>query len=324
MRLSRLIAAATAALVLAGCATAVPAPVWTGSNAGWTAAEAEVRPVGLGLPGGAMLTGEVRFAGGVQLVLEDDSPLHSLSDLKLIDDDDFVSVTDAGDLVRGRLRLDRAGRLTGVDSLRWRRLTLPDGTPIVDKADGDAEGLFLDADGALAVSFERRHRLWSYGPPGAIAARPTPMASPEVDFPLNDGMEGISAAPGGWRVAGESGGVWDCAARGCQVVTAPPAEPVADSEYRITGMDRDPGGDGFWVVERRFRPPVDVRARIRRMAADGTLGPVLVELSLPSTVDNFEGIAAVRRGDGVRLYILSDDNNNAAQRTLLLAFDARD
>lgn len=314
-------AAVVAALLLAGCATAVQAPVWTGSSPGWTAAGAEVRPVGLGLPGGAMLTREVRFAGGVQLVLEADSPLHSLSDLKLIDEDDFVSVTDAGDLVRGRLRLDRAGRLTGVDALRWRRLTLPDGTPIVDKADGDAEGLFLDADGGLGVSFERRHRLWSYDPPGAIAARPTPLASPEVDFPLNDGMEGISAAPGGWRVSGESGGVWDCAARGCRVVVAPPAEPIPDSDYRITGMDRDPDGDGFWVVERRFRPPVDVRGRIRRMAADGTLGPVLVELSLPSTVDNFEGIAAVERGDGVRLYILSDDNGSERQRTLLLAFD---
>ena len=138
-----------------------------------------------------------------------------------------------------------------------------------------------------------------------------------------DGIEAISGARGGWRVAGESGGVWDCTSQACRVVTAPPAEPIPDSEYRITGMDRDPDGDGFWVVERRFRPPVDVRGRIRRMAADGTLGPVLVELSLPSTVDNFEGIAAVRHGDGVRLYILSDDNNNAAQRTLLLAFDVR-
>lgn len=319
MRL-RAAAAFAAALLLSACATAVPAPVWTGANAGWTAAEAEVRPVGLGLPGGAMLAEGVRFAGGVELVLEDDSPLHSLSDLKLIGEDDFVSVSDAGDLVRGRLRLDRAGRLEGVDALRWRRLTLPDGSPIADKEDGDAEGLFIDAAGRLAVSFERRHRLWSYGPLPSLAV-PIPLASPEADFPLNAGMEGISAAPGGWRVAGESGGVWDCAARGCRVVVAPPAEPVADSDYRITGMDRDPSGDGFWVVERRFRPPVDVRARVRRMAADGTMGPVLIELSLPSTVDNFEGIAAVRHGDGVRLYILSDDNNNAAQRTLLLAFD---
>lgn len=309
------------ALLLSACATAAPAPVWTGSIPGWTVAEAGVRPVGLGLPGGAMLAPGVRFAGGVELVLASDSPLHSLSDLKLIDDRDFVAVTDAGGLVRGRLRLDDRGRLAGVDWLRHRRLTLMDGTPIADKADGDAEGLFLDADGHLAVSFERRHRLWSYGPLEAISARPTPLPSPDVDFPPNNGMEGISAAPGGWRVAGESGGVWDCAMAGCRVVTAPPAEPVADRDYRITGLDRDPDGDGFWVVERRFRPPVDVRARVRRMAEDGTLGPVLVELSLPSTVDNFEGIAAVEHRGGVRLYILSDDNRSARQRTLLLAFD---
>ena len=60
---------------------------------------------------------------------------------------------------------------------------------------------------------------------------------------------------------------------------------------------------------------------VRRMGANGELGPVLIQLKLPGTTDNFEGIAAERRGDGVRLYILSDDNNHAPQRTLLLAFD---
>lgn len=317
----RLIALA-AALALSACATAGPVPEWSGGD-GWTSAAAEARAIGLGVPGGAMLAEGVRFAGGVELMLTPDSPLHSLSDLKLVDEDDFVSVSDAGDLVRGRLRFDQGGRLAGVEALRFRRLTLEDGSLITDKADGDAEGLFLDADGRLAVSFERRHRLWSYGPLDQLAARPTPLAAPAMTFGTNDGMEGFSTAPGGWRVAGESGGVWDCAPSGCREVIAPPAEPIPDTDYRITGIDRDPGGDGFWVVERRFRPPVDARGRIRRMADDGSLGPVLVELSLPSTVDNFEGIAAVVQDDGVRIYVLSDDNNNPRQRTLLLAFDVR-
>ena len=99
--------------------------------------------------------------------------------------------------------------------------------------------------------------------------------------------------------------------------------PIPDSDYRITGMDRDPDG-GFFVVQRSFSRPVDARARVRRMAEDGSLGPVLVELKLPSTTDNFEGIAAVRQGDATRLYILSDDNNSSTQRTLLLAFDVAD
>ena len=57
------------------------------------------------------------------------------------------------------------------------------------------------------------------------------------------------------------------------------------------------------------------------MAGDGSLGPVLIELKHPGTVDNFEGIAAVATPTGTRLYLLSDDNFSETQRTLLLAFD---
>jgi hypothetical protein len=292
------------------------------ADAGWTPAVASVRSIGLGLPGGARLANGVRFAGGVEWVLAEDSPLHSLSDLKLLDSTAFVSVSDAGDLVRGRLRLDATGRLVGVEGLQFRRLTLMDGTPIVAKVDGDAEGLAVNADGDLLVSFERDHRIWNYGDPRQPRSSPLPVRSPDTVFALNDGMEGIAAGPAGWRVTGESGGVWDCTAVRCIAVVAP--EPLlTDSDYRVTGMDRDPSGDGWLVVQRSYSPPVDARAQVRRMAADGTLGPVLIELKLPGTTDNFEGLAAVAENGTTRLYLLSDDNNNAAQRTLLLAFDVR-
>lgn len=311
-----------AILALAACATtttvAPPPPL-----AGWAPATAATRPIDLGLPGGAHLADGVRFQGGVELILGATSPLHSLSDFKLTGGDDFVSVSDAGDLVRGRLILDARGRLSGVSGLQSRRLTLADGAPIVDKADGDAEGLALLDDGDLLVSFERDHRIWNYGSPLAPATRPVPVRRPDADFARNDGMEGISARAGGWRVAGESGGVWDCGPTACATVTPVPETPLPDNAYRITGMDRDPSGDGFFVVQRSYAPPIDARARVRRMAADGTLGPVLVELKLPGTTDNFEGIAVVAREGATRLYILSDDNNSDRQRTLLLAFDVR-
>jgi hypothetical protein len=316
---------AVAGLWLTACAGAVAvAPMAGPADAGWSPAPAAVRPVGLGLPGGARLEAGVRFAGGVELVLDPDSPLHSLSDLKLLDATEFVSVSDAGDLVRGRLVLDRGGSLSGLAALRFRRLTDLDGRPITDKARGDAEGLVLTADGDLLVSFERDHRIWNYGPVEALAARPSPVRHPDVAFGLNDGMEGIAAAPdGGWRVAGESGGVWDCSPAECMVVAEPPGPSLADGDYRITGMDRDPSGDGWFIVQRSWSPPVDARARVRRMATNGSLGPVLVELRLPGTTDNFEGVAAVADDGVTRLYILSDDNNNTTQRTLLLAFDVR-
>lgn len=313
---------ALAALTLAACAGVTPVATIQSPASGWIPAEAGVRLVGLGLPGGARLAQGVSFAGGIELVLAADSPLHSLSDFKIISGPEFVSVSDAGDLVRGVLVRDEAGRLSGVAELMYRRLTLTDGTPIVDKIDGDAEGLLITRDGDLLVSFERRHRIWNYGDVREPSARPRVARHPDVEFPLNDGMEGISRGHrSGWRVSGENGGVWDCDPGACVVVVPVPEAPATDGEFRITGMDQDLANGGYFIVQRSFTPPLDARAQVRRMAADGSLGPVLVELKLPGTTDNFEGIAAVANGSTTRLYILSDDNNNAPQRTLLLAFD---
>ncbi|RZJ05518.1 MAG: Tat pathway signal protein [Brevundimonas sp.] len=309
--------------LLAACATVVPIAPASTLDDGWVAAPASTRSVGLGLPGGAQLAEGVTFSSGLELVADETSPLHSLSDLK-ISGDWFYAVSDAGDLVRFHPWIDAAtGEMTGLARLGVRRLTLADGSPIVDKADGDAEGLLVTDRGDLLVSFERDHRIWNYGSPRDLNVRPVPVSRPEFDFPLNDGMEGVSVRSGGWRVAGEDGGVWDCSPAGCAVIVAPPEPPLADSDYRITGMDRDPDG-GFFVVQRSFSRPIDARARVRRMAEDGTLGPVLIELKLPSTTDNFEGVAAERQGQATRLYILSDDNNSSTQRTLLLAFDVAD
>ena len=310
------------ALSLTACAASLGAPrPYPLSSDGWTPAVAELRSVSLGLPGGAQLADGVRFAGGLQLITAPTSPLHSLSDLKLTGDGGFVTVSDAGDLVRGDIRLDAAGRLIGLDHFRSRRLTLEDGRAISDKQDGDAEGLVVTPSGDLLVSFERRHRIWNYGSLSALKTQPTPMRAPDFACTENDGMEGLAVSPSGWRVSGEAGGVWNCSSARCTVVTAPPETPIPDSEYRITGLDRDPSGDGWFVVQRLYRAPIDMRARVRRMAPDGTLGPILIELKLPGTTDNFEGIAAVTRHGKTRLYILSDDNFNPAQRTLMLAFD---
>lgn len=304
----RLYVAALISLALAACAgAAVSSHPWMpeATADGWTPAGGSTRQVGLGLPGGARLAKGVRYAGGVQLIAAPVSSLHGLSDLKLTADGGFVAVSDSGDLVRGQLELDADGKLTGLHDLRVRRLTLSDGEPIADKTMGDAEGLALIGDAEVLVSFEREHRIWSYGPLNALSARPEARPHPSADFPLNEGMEALAIAPGGWRVGGEGSGVWDCSPeKGCRTVV----EPTSPADgWRLTGLDRDPGGDGWFALQRSWRPPFNLRARVRRMDADGALGPVLVEA----------------KGEGVRLYILSDDNANPVQKTLMLAFDVR-
>lgn len=316
----RRLAALVLTLLLSACAGAgVVSGPWRGAGGGWTPIAAEIRTIGLGAPGGVRLAPGVRFAGGLQIVAPGGDRLHGLSDLKLADGD-MVAVTDAGDLVRGRLAFDRRGRLAGLSDLRLRGLTSEDGRGFATKADGDAESLAVTADGDLVVGFEQRPRLWSYGPLDALRDRASPLAAPPAP-PGNEGLEALAAGPDGLRAAAEGGGVWDCTPLRCVEVVAPPAIPTAVGDWRVTGMDRDAAGGGWFVVERLYREPFDMRARLRRMDASGRLGPVLVTLSLPSTTDNFEGLAAVAGAVGTRLYILSDDNDNPRQRTLLLAFD---
>jgi hypothetical protein len=316
----RRLAAAGLSLLLSACAGAgVVSEPWRGTAKGWTPVTAQIRPVGLGVPGGVSLAPGVRFAGGVQIIAPRGGRLHGLSDLKLADGD-FVAVTDAGDLVRGRLRFDRRGRLAGLSDLRLRGMTAADGGPFPTRSDGDAESLAITAGGELVIGFEQTPRLWSYGPLHALNDRPWPLAVPPI-APGNDGLEALAAGPEGLRAAAEAGGVWDCTPARCTEVMPPPTNAPAVSDWRLTGMDRDPAGDGWFVVERLYREPFDMRARLRRMDRSGALGPVLASLSLPSATDNFEGVAAVEGASGTRLYILSDDNDNPRQRTLLLAFD---
>ncbi|WP_157072390.1 esterase-like activity of phytase family protein [Brevundimonas bacteroides] len=298
------VAALLGAAACAGVATTT-APTTGGDRP--VRIEANRTPLGLG---GAELAPGVRYAGGLTLRGE---ALHGLSDLKVVADRAWV-VSDFGNMIRFTLVHDDAGRLVGAEAAAARSLTGLDGTVLEDKAGADAEGLAILPDGRVLVAFERDHRIWSYGAGGE--ERPTIVAAPDVDLPENAGFEGLAPAEGGWLVLGEEGGGWLCAP------TCAPFGDLAPADgYRFTGADADPSGKGWFVVERFYSPPLDMRARVRRLSAEGVLSEPLIELRPPASVDNFEGVAAVASASGTRLYLLSDDNDNPVQKTLLLAFD---
>ncbi|MBU1346510.1 MAG: esterase-like activity of phytase family protein [Alphaproteobacteria bacterium] len=293
------------AAACAAIATSTPAPA-AGPD---VAVRIEARHVPLGV-GGATLAPGVLYAGG--LVLRG-SALHGLSDLK-VEGDRAWAVSDFGALVRFNLRVDGRGRLNGADTAISRPLTGPDGAVLSPKANADAEGLAILPDGRVLISFERDHRIWSYG--AEANDRPSRVATPDAAFPDNEGLEGLSAAPGGWLALGEGGGAWLCDEAACD-----PLDEVSPADdFRFTGADRDPEG-GWFVVERYYSPPLDMRVRVRRLSLEGVLSEPLIELRPPASTDNFEGIAAVATPTGTRIYLLSDDNANPLQKTLLLAFD---
>ncbi len=103
-----------------------------------------------------------------------------------------------------------------------------------------------------------------------------------------------------------------------------------DGGFRPTGAATLPNGDVL-VLERRFTLRNGIAGRIRRIdgtriepAADLT-SILLAEFRDPIVTDNFEGIAVRKGQDGnIMIYIVSDDNFNIMQRTLLMMFELRD
>lgn len=322
MKLRWLVCAAALALVACD-RSAADAPIpdqWRGIDVTTTAVDF-----------GAESAGRLRFRGGLELQSDHDG-FGGLSGMEALDHDRLLAISDNGDWFDARLVLNEAGDLTSAVDWRIAMMRDEDGEPFEDKESGDSEDLAQLPDGRFAVSFEQTQTIRIYdlnrdGPFGAATAGP-PLAETS-SMRDNVGLEAIAAADDGALIVGAEG----------REVTAPiwrttidaraPVAPIAryplTNGYSLTSLDRLPDG-GFVALERFFAPVIGPRARITRFVLDGegAIGEVeeLAALAPPMPVDNFEAIAAVRMPDGaLRLYILSDDNFNARQRTLLLAFD---
>lgn len=309
---------ALVALAVAACAPLEtglpPAPVAAGPAITILAAPV---PLDSSDPSKTTLPGGFAYAGGLALKAEGTARFHGLSDMAIAQDR-LSAVSDEGDLLHARLVLDKSGRLVGLTDGRISALPGLNGKPLQGKQQGDAEGLAVLAGGDLLVSFEQDHRIWLYpangGPPRVAPA-------PQVAFPANGGMEALAADPqaGGdaYVVGGEdSGETWTC--RVSTSCVQGPSIPKA-AEFGLVAVARMPAGRTAWLLRawdplRGSRVSLTIRDSAREIAR--------LDLARPLTVDNFEGLEAIPGRDGtIRFYLLSDDNFQSSQRTLLLAFD---
>jgi hypothetical protein len=265
--------------------------------------------------------GPFTYAGGLVLTSMQTDQLHGLSDLEFTGSDRITAVSDDGIFLTARVVLDRTGRLVGVDDARLEPLTGLDGRPLANKEEADSEGLALLPNGDRLVSFERQHRIWRYPADGGP---PRPVPQPEVSFPVaNGGMEALapdpSAGTDAYVVGAElTGETWTC--RISTTCVKGPTVP-RPSGLSLVALRRLAGGRTAFLL-RGFAQATGSRIALIVMRGNGV--DAQLDLTRPLTVDNFEGVAAVARPNGViRFYLISDDNGSATQRTLLLAFDWR-
>lgn len=314
---------AAMALSLAACVTSqvrLPfAPVPAGPAIALQATPVALNPT----EPGVVDLGGFKFAGGISVTSDQTSRLHGLSDLVVRTDGSILVVSDDGDLFKARLVLDGAGRPTGLRDGALHPLSGQIEEPLQGKDWGDAEGVTRLASGDMLVSFERRHRIWRY--PDADGRRPSPAPMPDVAMALNEGMEGLAAAPklgpDTYWVGVEAGGIWIChLKRACDPVAGLPAPPMG---FRLSGLTSGPDGE-LVVLHHAYSPASGSRVRLEivrdPMGAKTVIGSLA--LAPPLTIDNFEAVSVVPMPNGRwRLYLLSDDNFSPTQRTLLLAFD---
>ncbi|MGE3930868.1 MAG: esterase-like activity of phytase family protein [Hyphomonadaceae bacterium] len=312
------------ALALGGCApSAADAPI----DEQWAAVAVEAAPIELGTE----RAGDLVFRGGLVLT-SDDERFGGWSGMEVLQDGRLIAISDAGLWLSAQIVLDANGGLVGVSDARIAQMRDETGEPFANKASGDAEDLAQLPDGRFAVSFEQTQsiRLYDFnrdGPFGAALAGP--LLGDVARLPSNAGLEAIAATEQGALIVGaeDRGLLWRARPEEPGPVARRAHYPL-EFGYALTSLDRLPEGE-LVALERFYAPVIGARARITVVSL-GSLDSanvqarttVLADLAPPLVVDNFEAITALRNADGTtRLYILSDDNYNPRQRTLLYAFD---
>jgi len=284
----------------------------------------------------AVRFGALEFRGGLELT----SPYREFGGLSAIrvaaDGEHFVSLTDKGNWLTGRIAYDVHGRPSGVTDAVMAPMLGPDGRPLAAHGWYDTESIAQDG-GTLYVGIERVNRIvrFDFGRAGVLArATPIPIPPGIAKLPNNKGLEAMAVVPKGLPLAGtliaisERG--LDAAGNLKAFLIGGPSQGEfsirRSDDFDISDCALLPAGD-LLLLERKFSWWSGVAMRIRRVAlaaiAPGALvdGVKLIFADMGRQIDNMEGLSVHRAAQGdLILTLVSDDNFSALQRTILLQF----
>lgn len=287
-------------------------------------------PIALDPDGGRQAGGSLRYVSGFALTSADPR-FGGISALALTPGG-FVALSDSGTVMWLEGRDPKSGERRPT-ALRLRPLPAGPGTSD-KKGDRDSESMTRDVHGRVWVAFEYHNSIWRYDPGLRHAEadrRPPEMAR----WRGNSGPEGmVRLADGHFLVFSEGSG-------------------AASLPSRVLSFDRDPTDARAKAQAMSLRLPAGFRVTDAALLGDGrlltlhrsfsiadgvavsfgiidvaelkpgaVLAPrILATLRPPLNVDNMEALAVERRAGRVRIWVASDDNFSALQRTLLLQFE---
>jgi hypothetical protein len=242
----------------------------------------------------------------------------------------LTAVTDRGMWFRAELVYDGDGVLSGLQAAEMGALKEADGRPTEGKSRQDAEAMAHLHDGSILVAFEQDHRLARLPEGAAPDAPPVTFPAPQAatDLPNNLGLEALAAWPDGRILAATENR--EAGAHAAFLFTDGQWQALsftAVDQHRPTGADVLPNGD-LLLLERRYSPAAGLSIRLRRVPERDIrqgariMGEEIARFEPPLTYDNMEALAVWRDAQGrILVALLSDDNFNILQRTLLLLFE---
>lgn len=284
--------------------------------------------------------GPLVYRGGLVLSSEDPR-FGGLSGMQLsADGRTMLAVSDKGYWVGATLDYDDTGALAGLRNVIVSPLLGLNGTPLnkTSKKDADAEDLVEIPGSGIVVSFEGNNRLWHYGATlsdAVFGKKPHPLPLP-VDvaqaiekLPKNGAVEAMTLfSPGTLLIMAEDANKDDNLHEAWLIGLTQVAQMTyrSDDNFKPTGLSMLPNGDVV-VLERRFTLMQGLATRLKRLRREQVVenavleGEEIATLAFPYNIDNMEGVFA-RTGDygETLIYLVSDDNYNPLQRTMLMVF----
>lgn len=268
--------------------------------------------------------GSLSYLGGWSLTSND--PRYGGISAIHVENGEVLALSDGGILFRHALPADREGIPMSVHRLET----------VKDKRQRDTEAMVV-GDEDIWVTFERRNEVRRYDRDTLRReARRKPLAM--HGWYRNSGAEAMARLPGGRFLI-----VSERSSRGARYSEAllfegDPTRGSTDvaqmaierpKDHRITEVARLPDGRLLFLM-RRFSYLGGLSAKLAvadgKALKPGTIFPIreIAHFERPLILDNFEGLSVTREHGRTILWIASDDNHLAFQRTLLLKFAVPD
>lgn len=258
----------------------------------------------------------------------DNSDFGGISALAVIGNNRFLAVSDAGTLMGFTL-----GKSNRMDDSFIAALPGAYGDN-VDYRERDSEGMTYDpASGHIWVSYEARHAVRRFSPSlGRIDG--IKRLTYAYGWKPNGGVEAIARLRDGRFVMLSETHHRADGSNSAFLYSGDPVEPGSQTTpfgyrapegYRPTDATVLPDGK-LLILNRRIGLPQGFSAKLAvldpaEIGTDVAIAPrTIATLASPLLVDNMEGLAVTEENERIIVWMISDDNFTALQRTILMKF----